>query len=59
MGQDWGLQCSRFCEQYRAWTWQLYLVMHQEYSAGENLFVDYARQTVPMVDRETGEERHA
>ena len=33
--------------------------MRQDHRAGEKLFVDYAGQTVPIVDRETGEERQA
>ena len=54
-----GLQYSWFCDQYRAWAAKLDLVMRQEHRAGEKLFVDYAGQTVPVVDRETGEERDA
>ena len=54
-----GLQYSRFCEQYREWTGKLDLVMRQEHRAGEKLFIDYAGQTVPVVDPETGEERQA
>ena len=54
-----GLQYSRFCEQYRAWASTLDVVMRQEHRAGEKMFVDYAGQTVPVVDRETGEERQA
>jgi len=37
-----GLQYSRFCEHYRAWAGKLDLVMCQEHSVGEKLFVDYA-----------------
>ena len=33
--------------------------MRQEHRAGEKMFVDYAGQTVPVVDRETGELREA
>ena len=33
--------------------------MRQEHRAGEKLFVDYAGQTVPVVNRETGERREA
>ena len=54
-----GLQYSRFCERYWAFAATLDVVMRQEHRAGEKMFVDYAGQTVPMVDRETGEERHA
>jgi transposase len=31
--------------------------MRQEHRAGEKLFVDYAGQTVPVIDRRTGEIR--
>ena len=54
-----GLQYSWFCEQYRAWAAKLDLVMRQEHRAGEKLFVDYAGQTVPVVDRKTGAVRQA
>ena len=54
-----GLQYSRFCEQYREWAGKLDLVMRQEHRAGEKLFIDYAGQTVPVVDPETGEVRQA
>ena len=33
--------------------------MRQEHRAGERMFVDYAGQTVPVVDPETGELRQA
>ena len=48
-----------FCEQYREWAGKLDLVMRQEHRAGEKLFIDYAGQTVPVVDPETGKERQA
>lgn len=35
------------------------MVMRQEHRAGEKLFVDYAGQTVPVIDRQTGEIRQA
>ena len=54
-----GLQYRRFCEQYREWAGKLDLVMRQEHRAGEKLFIDYAGQTVPVVDPETGKERQA
>ena len=54
-----GLQYSRFCAQYRAWASTLDAVMRQEHGAGEKMFVDYAGQTVPVVDRQTGEVRQA
>ena len=54
-----GLQCSWFCDQYRGWASKLDVVMRQEHRAGEKLFVDYVGQTVPVVDRESGEIRQA
>lgn len=50
-----GYQYSAFCEHYRAWAGKLDLVMRQTHRAGEKLFVDYAGQTVPVVDRISGE----
>jgi transposase len=54
-----GLQYSWFCQQYRLWQGQCDVVMRQDHRAGEKLFVDYAGQTVPVVDRNTGEIREA
>jgi transposase len=54
-----GFQYSWFCEQYNAWAGKLDVVMRQEHRAGEKLFVDYAGQTVEVVDRGTGEIRSA
>jgi transposase len=54
-----GFQYSWFCDQYRAWTRKLDVVMRQEHRAGEKLFVDYAGQTAEVVDQRTGEIRQA
>ena len=54
-----GLQYSQFCERHRRFAKRLDLVMRQVHRAGEKLFVDYAGQTVPIVDRMTGEIREA
>lgn len=54
-----GLQYSSFCEAYRTWATRLDLVMRQHHRAGETLFVDYAGQTMPVVDPQTGEVRDA
>ena len=54
-----GYQYSWFCEQYQRWTAKLDLVMRQDHRAGEKMFVDYAGQTVPIIDRGTGEIRQA
>ena len=50
-----GYQYSWFCQNYRTWAGRLDVVMRQDHRAGERLFVDYAGQTVPIVDRFTGE----
>jgi transposase len=50
-----GYQYSWFCEQYQKWTGKLDLVMRQDHRAGEKMFVDYAGQTVPIIDPATGE----
>jgi transposase len=54
-----GFGYTWFCEHYRAWAGRLDVVMRQEHRAGEKLFVDYAGQTVGVVDRRTGEIRRA
>lgn len=54
-----GFQYSWFCDQYRAWSAKLDVVMRQEHRGGEKLFVDYAGQTVAVIDRHTGEVRQA
>jgi transposase len=50
-----GYQYSQFCHHYRQWTKKLDVTLRQEHRAGEKLFVDYAGQTVPIVDGSTGE----
>ena len=54
-----GFQHSWFCQHYRAFAGKLDLVMRQTHRAGETLFVDYAGQTVPVTNRDTGELREA
>jgi transposase len=54
-----GYQYSQFCQLYRKWCRKLDVVMRQSHRAGEKLFVDYAGQTVPVVDPATGEVRPA
>ena len=46
---------TSFCVKYRAWALGLKRSMRQTHLAGEKLFVDYAGQTVPLVDAATGE----
>ena len=54
-----GFQYSWFCQHYRRFAGKVDLVMRQSHRAGEALFVDYAGQTVPVVDRTSGEVRQA
>jgi transposase len=50
---------TSFCIKYRAWADGLKRSMRQVHVAGEKLFADYAGQTVPIVDADTGEIRAA
>lgn len=50
-----GFQYSWFCHAYRAWAGKLDVVMRQNHRAGEKLFVDYAGQTLPIVNPHSGE----
>jgi transposase len=49
-----GYQYSQFCERYRRWQRHLDVVMRQEHRAGEKMFIDFAGQTIPIVDQATG-----
>ena len=46
---------TSYCVKYRAWAQRLKRSMRQIHIAGERLFVDYAGQTVPLIDASTGE----
>ena len=46
---------TSFCVKYREWAMGLKRSMRQTHIAGEKLFVDYAGQTVPIIDATTGE----
>lgn len=50
---------SRFCERYQEFVQSLRRSMRQTHVAGEKLFVDYAGQTVPVIDVASGTERRA
>lgn len=58
-GQPDGYGYSRFCDLYAAWRGRLSPTMRQTHPAGEKLFVDYAGQTVEVIDGATGEVRQA
>ncbi len=54
-----GYGLSRFCQLYRIWEGRLDVCLRQDYRAGEKLFVDYAGQTVRVVDPASGKTREA
>ena len=54
-GNDLAFKYTSFCVKYREWACGLKRSMRQIHIAGEKLFVDYAGQTVPLIDAVTGE----
>jgi transposase len=54
-----GYQYTQFCVRYRQWAAGLDVVLRQPYRAGEKLFVDFAGQTIPVLEAATGEVREA
>jgi transposase len=54
-----GYGYTRFCAYYKQWKKQVEPSLRQTYKAGEKLFVDWAGQTVDVVDPSTGERRPA
>ena len=54
-----GYGYTQYCHHYREFAGKLKPVMRQRHKAGEKVFVDYAGQTVEIVDPETGEIRAA
>lgn len=50
-----GYNYSWYCNHYRQWLGKRDLSMRQHHYAGEKLFIDYAGQTVAIVDARTGE----
>jgi transposase len=54
-----GYQTSQFYEHYNRWKKKLDVTLRQNHKAGEKMFVDYAGQTVPVIDGYTGQIREA
>ena len=54
-GNELAYKYTAYCVKYRAWAAGLRRSMRQTHIAGEKLFVDYAGQTMPIVDAATGE----
>ena len=50
-----GYQLSRFYDHYKHWRKKLSVSLRQSHKAGEKMFVDYAGQTVPMIERSSGQ----
>jgi transposase len=50
-----GYEYSRFCQCFAQWHKRLNLSMRQVHRYGEKCFVDFAGQTVPILDSKTGE----
>jgi transposase len=54
-----GYGYSRFCELYHRWRRIQDVVLRQDHVAGEKMFVDWAGDTIPIYDRQTGETTRA
>ena len=54
-GNEQAYRYTSFCIKYRAWALTLKRSMRQIHPAGERLFVDYAGQTMPIINELTGE----
>lgn len=52
-----GVQSTQFCEHYNRWSRQIHVdpVMHLNHKAGDMMYIDYAGETLQIIDRETGE----
>ena len=59
LGHAEGYGYSWFCQHYRGWARRLSPTLRQTYLVGEKLFVDYAGQTVEVIDPRSGEIREA
>ncbi|TCZ61049.1 hypothetical protein [Roseicella aquatilis] len=58
-GQPEGYGYSRFCDLYAEWQGSVSVTMRQAHVAGDKLFVDFAGQTLAVVDPATGQVRPA
>jgi transposase len=54
-----GYGYSRFCDFYSEWRRSVSATMRQTHAAGEKLFVDFAGDTVPVINPLTGKIRPA
>lgn len=49
-----GYGYSQYCQLYRDWQGKQAISLRQEHRAGDKLFVDYAGDTIPIRDSQTG-----
>jgi transposase len=54
-----GYHISQFYKLYAKWKKKLNVSLRQTHKAGEKMFVDYAGQTMPVIDRKSGEIKEA
>jgi transposase len=54
-----GYQYSQFCFHYHQWRDKLDVCLRQTHRAGEKVFIDYAGQTIPVNNPQTGMARDA
>ena len=54
-----GYGYTQFCEYYKRYVSTLEPVLRQPYQAGEKLFVDWAGETLPIIDPRNGTEERA
>src|SRR5581483_10524392 len=54
-----GYSYSYFCELYEHWSRNQDVTLRQDHKAGEKMFVDWAGDTIPVHDRNSGEVRPA
>jgi transposase len=50
-----GVQYTQFCERYRKWSGVRDVSLHIKHKAGEKMFVDWAGNTMQVIDPSTGE----
>lgn len=52
-----GVQSTQFCEHFNRWLKRVNVdsVMHLNHKAGDMMYVDYAGETLQIIDRESGE----